>query len=162
MNYFCLNVNMLTTFLIEYIWLLVVLFACLYNLYWSYPLLLVFDPTLYRNTIGVLQYLAFTRPDIAFAMNKVSQFMNYPLDDHWTTVKQLLRYVKATASHGLSFKGITNSLLHRYSNSNWGEMWMIKYPQLVLLYFLVITWSLSLRKSNELSLGPALRLSIGQ
>jgi hypothetical protein len=30
------------------------------------------DPTIYRITVGALQYLSITRPDIAFAVNKVS------------------------------------------------------------------------------------------
>lgn len=29
------------------------------------------DPQLYRNVVGSLQYLSFTRPDISFAVNKV-------------------------------------------------------------------------------------------
>jgi hypothetical protein len=33
------------------------------------------DPSLYRSTVGSLQYLSITRPDLSFAVNKVSQFM---------------------------------------------------------------------------------------
>lgn len=29
------------------------------------------DPSLYRSVVGALQYLALTRPDISFSMNKV-------------------------------------------------------------------------------------------
>jgi len=36
------------------------------------------DPTLYRQTVGALQYLTFTRPDLTYAVNKVSQFMHQP------------------------------------------------------------------------------------
>jgi hypothetical protein len=37
------------------------------------------DPTRYRQIIGALQYLTFTRPDICYAINKVCQFMHAPL-----------------------------------------------------------------------------------
>lgn len=36
------------------------------------------NPTEYRSIVGSLQYLAFTRPDIAFAVNRLSQFMHSP------------------------------------------------------------------------------------
>jgi hypothetical protein len=45
------------------------------------------DPTLYRSTVGSLQYLSLTQPDIAFAVNKVSQFMQDPRETHWSAVK---------------------------------------------------------------------------
>jgi len=48
------------------------------------------DATLYRSTVGALQYLAITRPDIAFVVNKCSQFMHDPRDVHWTAVKCIL------------------------------------------------------------------------
>jgi hypothetical protein len=40
------------------------------------------DPTLYRSTIGALQYLCIARPDISFTVNKLSQFMHKPLVLH--------------------------------------------------------------------------------
>ena len=42
----------------------------------------VTNPTEYRIVIGSLQYLAFTRPDIAYAVNRLSQFMHRPTDLH--------------------------------------------------------------------------------
>jgi hypothetical protein len=42
------------------------------------------EATIYRSTVGALQYLMMTRPDIAFAVNKVCQYMQSPTSDHWT------------------------------------------------------------------------------
>ncbi|RVW26307.1 Retrovirus-related Pol polyprotein from transposon RE1 [Vitis vinifera] len=39
------------------------------------------DPTEYRTVVGSLQYLSLTRPDIAYTMNKLSQFMHQPTSD---------------------------------------------------------------------------------
>ncbi|XP_022139699.1 uncharacterized protein LOC111010547 [Momordica charantia] len=36
----------------------------------------------YRSLIGSLHYLTFTRPDITFAVGKLSQFMHAPWDSH--------------------------------------------------------------------------------
>ncbi|KAH0636182.1 hypothetical protein KY290_036612 [Solanum tuberosum] len=39
------------------------------------------NATLYRCTLSKLQYLSFTRPDISYAVNKLSQFIHDPSDE---------------------------------------------------------------------------------
>jgi hypothetical protein len=77
------------------------------------------DPTLYRQTVGALQYLSLTRPDIGFAVSKVSQFMHEPHDLHWTAVKRILRYLKSTADYGLFINKCSSSQLYAYSDADW-------------------------------------------
>ncbi|VVA38758.1 PREDICTED: poly, partial [Prunus dulcis] len=48
------------------------------------------DPTPYRQLVGALQYLTFTRPDISYAVQHVSQFMGSPTDVHFEAVKRIL------------------------------------------------------------------------
>ncbi|KAF7831623.1 Copia protein [Senna tora] len=62
------------------------------------------DPTLYRQVIGSLQYLTNTRPDIAFAVNKLSQFLSQPTDLHFQGVKRILRYLKGSYQYGIVLK----------------------------------------------------------
>lgn len=54
------------------------------------------DPSLYKSTVGALQYICTSGPDLAFAVNKVCQHMSNPLDDHWHVVKLILRYHTST------------------------------------------------------------------
>jgi hypothetical protein len=58
------------------------------------------DKTMYRSIVRSLRYLVHTRPDIAFAVGYVSQFMEAPMTEHWSTVKHLLRYIAGTKTHG--------------------------------------------------------------
>ncbi|XP_057994335.1 uncharacterized mitochondrial protein AtMg00810-like [Hevea brasiliensis] len=76
-------------------------------------------PEHYRQVLGSLQYLTLTRPDIAFSVNKLAQFMHSPTDIHWQAVKRLLRYLRGTASLGLTFTKRTSILLQAFSDSDW-------------------------------------------
>jgi hypothetical protein len=77
------------------------------------------DHTLFRSTVGALQYLSITRPDIAFTVNKLSQFMHKPTQPHWQSVKRLLRYLKSTIQFGLHIYRSSCSTLQAYSDADW-------------------------------------------
>jgi hypothetical protein len=77
------------------------------------------DATKYRSIVGAHQYLTLTRPDLAFVVNKVCQFLHAPTDEHWAAVKRILRYVKGCTKVGL--KIVKNSLLlvSAFSDADW-------------------------------------------
>jgi hypothetical protein len=77
------------------------------------------DPTLFRSTVGALQYLCITRPDISFSVNKLSQFMHKPTVLHWQSVKRLLRYLKQTLHFGLHLKPSHNLCLQAFCDADW-------------------------------------------
>ncbi|KAF2308779.1 hypothetical protein GH714_017749 [Hevea brasiliensis] len=53
------------------------------------------DATKYRQLIGALQYLSFTRLDLSYAVNRLSQFMHCPTKLHWQSAKRVMRYLKS-------------------------------------------------------------------
>lgn len=77
------------------------------------------DPTKFRKLVGSLQYLAFTRLDIAYAVNRLSQFMHLPTDEHWQAPKRILRYLAGSPTHGIFFSAKNMLSLHAYSDADW-------------------------------------------
>ncbi|GKE96553.1 transposable element [Tanacetum coccineum] len=78
------------------------------------------DATPYRRLVGSLQYLAITRPDVSFAVNKLSQFMHAPTQLHWQSLKRVLWYLKGTIHLGLFLKRGLPLGLTVFSDSDWG------------------------------------------
>ena len=78
------------------------------------------DVKRYQAAIGSLNYAAVaTRPDISTAVGKLSQFMRNPGSDHWSGIKRILRYIKGTINHGLTFTASDDFILHGFSDSDW-------------------------------------------
>ncbi|KAL0386182.1 UNVERIFIED_CONTAM: Retrovirus-related Pol polyprotein from transposon RE1 [Sesamum radiatum] len=63
------------------------------------------DPERYRRLIGRLLYLGFTRPDVSFVVQQLSQFIHRPTDQHWDAAVHVVRYLKGTLAAGLFFFG---------------------------------------------------------
>lgn len=78
------------------------------------------DPTMFRQLVGALQYLSITRPDISFAINKLSQFMHKPSQLHWQALKRIVRYLKGTIFHGLLLRRNDSLTLTGFSDVDSG------------------------------------------
>ncbi|KAI3510913.1 hypothetical protein L1887_18051 [Cichorium endivia] len=102
------------------------------------------DPSHYRSLVGALQYLTITRPDISYAVNQVSQFLQAPTVFHYQAVKRLLRYVKGTLSFGLTFSRPTYTKLVGYSDADWArclETRRSTYGYSIFLGGNLVSWS---------------------
>ena len=75
----------------------------------------------YREVIGSLLFAArVTRPDIEFAVNKLSQFLTNHGEEHWQAVKRILRYLKGTADHGIVYGNSgSNCILKGYTDADY-------------------------------------------
>lgn len=108
------------------------------------------DPTEYRTVLGSLQYLSFTRPDIAFAVNRLSQFMHRPTDIHWQAVKRVLRYLAGTISHGIFLRSTSPLTVYAFSDADWacdGDDFLSTNAYIVYLGGSPISWSSKKQKS---------------
>ncbi|XP_037494807.1 uncharacterized mitochondrial protein AtMg00810-like [Jatropha curcas] len=72
--------------------------------------------------VGSLLYLSVTRPDIMFAKNLPSRFMNSPTENHLTAAKRVLRYVRGTAEFGLFYRRLNGVKLLGFSDSDWAGL----------------------------------------
>ena len=73
----------------------------------------------YAQIIGSLGFLTnYTRPDIAYAVNRLSRYTSNPDKSHWDALERILRYLKGTINYGLHYKGYP-SVLEGYSDANW-------------------------------------------
>jgi hypothetical protein len=76
------------------------------------------DQLTYSQIIGSLMYLASaTRPDISYAVSKLSRFVSKPGDDHWRAFERVLRYFKGTMTYNIHYTR-NPKLLEGYCDAN--------------------------------------------
>ena len=79
------------------------------------------NDTLYHQLVGSLNYLTTTRPNIAYSVSILSQFMAKPLESHWIATKKVLQYLKGTINFGIMYTDDCDVELAGYSNSDWAR-----------------------------------------
>ena len=79
------------------------------------------SPKVFRRLVGKLIYLTITRPNIAFAVQVLSQFMHAPTEDHLAAAKHVLRYLRSTADLGILLSASSTPSLTGYCDSDWGS-----------------------------------------
>jgi hypothetical protein len=77
------------------------------------------DRAQYQRLVGRLIYLSHTRPDIAFAVSVVSQFMHDPKTHHMDAVVRIIRYLKGNPGRGLLYKSNGNLRVECYTDADW-------------------------------------------
>ncbi|GJT67885.1 hypothetical protein Tco_0515005, partial [Tanacetum coccineum] len=73
----------------------------------------------YQHVVGALQYVTLSWPDIAFAVNKVCQYMHAPTENHWFAAKRILCYLHGTVDHGMLIRRSSGSTLQAFTNVLW-------------------------------------------
>ena len=77
------------------------------------------DKVRYQRLVGKLIYLSHTRPNIAYAVSVVSQFMHNPSEDHMGVVIRILRYLKSSPGKGLLFSKNAHLNIEGYTYADW-------------------------------------------
>ena len=79
------------------------------------------EPECYRLLVGRLLYLNFTRPDITYGVQQLSQFVSAPRRSHWDVAMHLLCYLKGTSSCGIFYPLGSSLFLQVFSDADWAS-----------------------------------------
>jgi hypothetical protein len=71
--------------------------------------------------VGALQYLSFSRPDIAYAVQQVCLYMHDPREPHLNAVKRILRYLRGTIDYGLQLHRSSPTSLAADTDADWAS-----------------------------------------
>ncbi|XP_020584559.1 uncharacterized protein LOC110027457 [Phalaenopsis equestris] len=77
------------------------------------------DKGMYQRLVGKLIYLADTRPDIAYSVSMISQFMHDPREPHLQAAYRVLHYLKGNLGKGILFKRNDTLTLEAYTDADY-------------------------------------------
>ncbi|GJX00282.1 zinc finger, CCHC-type containing protein [Tanacetum coccineum] len=73
----------------------------------------------YSRIIGMLMYLITgTRPDLTYAVSRLSRYTSNPSDAHWKAMTRVLHYLRYIHDYGLHYDRYP-AVIDGYSDANW-------------------------------------------
>jgi hypothetical protein len=73
----------------------------------------------YAQIIQNLMHLInFTRPNIAYAVSRLSRYTHNPNHEYWSTLVRLMKYLRGKKNYGILYGGYP-TILEGYSDANW-------------------------------------------
>ncbi|XP_021802666.1 uncharacterized protein LOC110746736 [Prunus avium] len=79
------------------------------------------DPSSYRRLVGRLIYLTITRPNLAYAVHMLSQFMEKPRQPHLETAHKVLKYIKQAPGQGIFLPSTGSLQLQAFCDADWAR-----------------------------------------
>jgi len=76
------------------------------------------DSSHYRSLVNDLQYITFTRPNIAYVVQHVCLFMHDSREEYMHTLKCIVCYIQGTLDHGLHLYPSSTSTLLSYIDAD--------------------------------------------
>lgn len=120
------------------------------------------DPKRYRRLVGKLNYLTVTRPNIAYPVTVVCQFMSAPHTTHWDAAIRILRYLKGSPGKGLVYSDQGHSKIAVFTVPIGQVVLLVEGPLLDIVSSLVVTLYPGRVRNNQLYLDPVRSQNIAQ
>ena len=118
----------------------------------------------YAELVGSVMYLAIsTRPDLSQAVGVLSRYLSCPTTLHWKTAMGVLKYLKGTATEGITF-GKTDDEIIAYSDSDYAgdlDTRRSTAAYLFTLYGGAISWKSKLQQTVAVSTMEAEYMAAG-
>uniref|UniRef100_A0A3Q7FM93 Reverse transcriptase Ty1/copia-type domain-containing protein n=1 Tax=Solanum lycopersicum TaxID=4081 RepID=A0A3Q7FM93_SOLLC len=77
------------------------------------------DITSYQRLVGKLLYATMTRPDISYAVQTLSQFMQSPKKSHMEAATRVIRYLKGSVGQGIWLHSEPTNIITCWCDSDW-------------------------------------------